>query len=274
MFKVGVVGHGFVGKAVASGFKGEKDVLKKIIDPLYGNSVKDLKDFEPNIVFVAVPTPMSNDGSINSSIVESVVREIIEHTRAIIVIKSTVTPDIVSQLFNLSQHRVVYNPEFLTEANAAYDFLHPPMHILGGEKSVCMYVEKVYKDYTLCEPTVAYYMTPEEASFVKYGINSYLASKVLWMNQFYDIISKTNASYETISNAMKRDPRIGVSHMQVPGPDEKRGFGGACFPKDTLAFLNYSSDFSALALAITENNKYRNNYEKDQRELEQNVSYG
>ena len=112
MFKVGVVGHGFVGKAVASGFKGEKDVLKKIIDPLYGNSVKDLKDFEPNIVFVAVPTPMSNDGSINSSIVESVVREIIEHTRAIIVIKSTVTPDIVSQLLNLSQHRVVYNTEF------------------------------------------------------------------------------------------------------------------------------------------------------------------
>jgi UDPglucose 6-dehydrogenase len=116
-------------------------------------------------------------------------------------------------------------------------------------------------------------MTAEEASFVKYGINSFLASKVLWMNQFYDIVEKHGSNYNAIINAVSGDPRIGTSHTSVPGFDGKRGFGGACFPKDTAAFLNFAEDFSVLREVINANNDYRSGYDLDDREKMQNITY-
>ena len=83
-----------------------------------------------------------------------------------------------------------------------------------------------------------------------------------------------NPKYNVISNVIGSDPRIGHSHMQVPGPDGRKGFGGACFPKDTAAFNAFSEgSFSVLEKVIQENNKYRDQYELDAREKEQNIVY-
>jgi UDP-glucose 6-dehydrogenase len=81
-------------------------------------------------------------------------------------------------------------------------------------------------------------------------------------------------NFSTIINAVGSDKRIGHSHTRVPGFDGKQGYGGACFPKDTAAFTNYSNKLTLIEKAITINNQYRSQYEKDEREIAQNVNYG
>jgi UDP-glucose 6-dehydrogenase len=133
--KITIVGYGFVGRAVEYGFRTPK-VRMQIVDPKYGktcyNSLKDV-NLEENITFVCVPTPMNKDGSIDSTILVDTVKELKERMSGIIVIKSTVTPDIIKKLVvGSGGTRIVYNPEFLTEKNAIDDFINPDKHIFGG----------------------------------------------------------------------------------------------------------------------------------------------
>lgn len=269
---IAIIGHGFVGKAVDYGFPSQ-NCDKYIVDPKHGMDITALPQ-NMDYSFVCVPTPMGEDGSIDSSIIESVVSYLLTNNTGIIIVKSTVTPEILKKFEN---SRVVYNPEFLTEKSANEDFVNPFMHIFGGHPLFTQRVEELYKFYSICKPCPTYHMTTIEASFVKYGINSFLATKVLWFNQFYDIIQKENANYGKIISAITSDSRVGRSHTTVPGFDGKRGYGGSCFPKDTLAFVKYAktlkNDFSVLEKVIAENNKYRSKYKKDQREMEQNISY-
>lgn len=268
-----IVGHGFVGKAVDYGFR-HKDLTKIIIDPKQGTSVSDLKDKEVHIAFVCVPTPMMDDGSINSSIVKDVVAELLEYGVELVVIKSTITPDVIEALQE-DRPEVVYNPEFLTERNYAEDFINPPFHIFGVvEKGWAHALHDFYKNYSKCKECPVHIMTGVEASFTKYGINSFLASKVLWFNQFYDAVASRGANYNVILKALTSDPRITESHTQVPGFDGKKGFSGACFPKDSLAFYKFDPEhLTLLKDVINKNNAYRSQYEVDEREREQNIKF-
>ena len=268
--KIGIVGHGFVGKAVEFGFKNNNNDIR-IIDPKLNTFVDDLHIFQPDLTFVCVPTPMQSDGSIDSTIIESVMR-VLNAVTGLVVIKSTITPDLADEL--CAPSHVVYNPEFLTERNAADDFVNPSMHVFGGHSSECKLLEKYYKDHSNCNPAPAYHMSAVEASFVKYGINSFLATKVLWFNQYKDLIETHGGKYNVINNAIGSDPRIGPSHTKVPGPDGRKGYGGACFPKDTAALYAFSDEaFSVLGKVIEENSRYRMDYELDDREKEQNVVF-
>lgn len=266
--KIGIIGHGFVGKAVAAGFEGN-DLI--IADPKLGTSTSDVVSQNPRVIFVCVPTPYGDNGKIDSSIVESVFAEL-KSTKALVVLKSTVTPDIVSDLKKLV-FRFVYNPEFLTEANAVHDFLNPTHHVFGGYPFDTSELELIYKKYSKCKPCYGYHVTATEASFVKYGINSFLATKVLFMNQFADIVNQHGGDWTSVAQAMMGDPRIGTSHMKVPGPDGRRGYGGACFTKDTAALATFGKTFSLLEEAIRANNEIRSQYELDDREIEQKVKY-
>ena len=270
---IAIIGHGYVGKAVDHGFS-TSQVEKYIVDPLYGTTLDQLKGkVRLDAAFVAVPTPFGSDGEIDASIVKDVVRQL-EHFSCPIIIKSTTTPDIVDELY-LENERVVYNPEFLTEKNALHDFINPPMHVFGGKRANTKALLELYENYSQCTPCPSYHMTAKEAAFVKYGINSFLATKVLWFNQFKDIVEDWEGKYNVIVNAIGSDPRIGHSHTQVPGPDGRKGFGGACFPKDTNAFSTFSKgDFGVLDEVIKHNNVYRKSYDLDEREKEQKVNYG
>jgi UDPglucose 6-dehydrogenase len=272
--KIAIVGHGFVGKAVDYGFS-NPGLEKIIVDPRYNVGIDRLTNIDLEAVFICVPTPMNADGSINSKIVVDAVDFIKEYGGSgLIVIKSTVTPDVIKMLtLGPNGDRVIYNPEFLTEKAANEDFVNPNLHVFGGAPWACDRLHELYTKYSTCKPCPVYNMTAEEASFVKYGINSFLASKVLWMNQFYDIIEKHGSNYNSVINAVTADPRIGKSHTSVPGFDGKRGFGGACFPKDTAAFLNFAKDFSVLREVINANNNYRSGYDLDDREKMQNITY-
>lgn len=275
--KITIVGYGFVGKAVEYGFNTPQVRIQRV-DPKYGKTCHvDLKNvkLEENITFVCVPTPMDKNGKIDSSILINTVSQLKNRSAGIIVIKSTATPDIIKKLCRGSGgNRIVYNPEFLTEKNAIDDFINPAMHIFGGNDTIIDDLEYYYNEHSLCRPCPIFRMSAVDASFVKYGINSFLAMKVLFFNQLYDIVKKDKAAYNKIVNAITADDRIGTSHSAVPGLDNKRGYGGACFPKDTSALFNYNKGFTLLGECVRINNEYRSLYDLDEREKEQNVNYG
>lgn len=270
-----VVGHGFVGKAVSFGF--DTEMVEQIaIDPNYGNSVEDLYSTQSlDVAFVCVPTPMSSSGRIDDSIVVDVTEKLISNTECLVVLKSTVTPEIVSRLSEMSPNRFVYNPEFLTEANANEDFVNAKFNVFGGERKAAGKLAMMYTMYSKMYNPQNVYVTATEASFVKYTINTFLSTKVTFFNQLKELTDKQGCDFDAIVGAVKLDDRIGSSHMQVPGPDGRRGFGGACFPKDTNAMRYYSKgDFDLLDKVLDINNSYRVQYDLDEREKEQNVKFG
>lgn len=263
--KIGIIGHGFVGKAVEYGFT-HPGVEIHIADPKYGTTVNELPPC--NYYFVCVPTPFGADGTIDTSILDLVMEKLVS-VNGVVVVKSTVTPDVITKWHN----HIVYNPEFLTEKSANEQFVNPEFHIFGGFEVYTEEVERLYKEFSLCTPCPALHMSLEEASFVKYTINSFLAMKVTFFNQLYDAVGDTNANFGTIIKAVGCDGRIGPSHTKVPGFDGRQGYGGACFPKDTAAFVSYNSRLTLLEECIKINNMYRSRYDLDNREKEQNVIY-
>ncbi len=276
--KLGIIGHGFVGKATDWGFN--RDVDKFIVDPIYNTSINDLKKFQPEIIFICVPTPMGDDGRQDSGTIENVVKELIDACpNAIKVIKSTVLPSILSDLNKLDS-TLVYNPEFLREKHANSDFVNSDMIILGGDKNISSLVSNAYLKHSRCKTKEHIFTDLKSASLIKYSINTFLASKVIFFNEIHSIFEKLNVvdSWESIINIISKDIRIGESHMNVPGHDGKKGFGGACFPKDSIALIKYAQELGlslkSLETTIKVNNSIRSNYnDLDERELDQNVSF-
>ena len=145
--KLGIIGSGFVGSAVANGFS--VDTEQVIVDPKFtDNTLEDLEDTE--IAFVCVPTPQQDTHlDVDTSIARSVLQELNElEYKGVVVVKSTITPHHLKQFKTLYKKlRLVYNPEFLTEANSLQDFINPNMQILGGELHDCIEVEQAYIHY-------------------------------------------------------------------------------------------------------------------------------
>jgi UDPglucose 6-dehydrogenase len=289
-FRLAIVGHGFVGQAVEFAFT-HPLVQHMLIDPKkYNNDVEDFKsmlpDEQPHCVFICAPTPSNDDGSVNSSIVESSVLKSLNYTNALVVVKSTITPDVVDRLYasmSKEQHdRFCYNPEFLTEKNAKADFVSAKFHVMGGTPQAVLEIVDIYEIFGSCESNDYHRMSAYEASFVKYTINSFLSTKVTFFNQLYDLVNLYGCNFNTVVRAVGQDDRVGVGHTRVPGFDGKRGFGGACLPKDTKAFLRFSThdkddgtiaSFDLLEKVLDINSDYRVQYELDEREKVNNITF-
>ena len=278
-FKLGIVGFGFVGKAVDYIFS--TDMTDKfVVDPKYNdNTLNDLCDWQPQCVFICLPTPSKDDGSIDSKNIDEAVMRLVNQTDAFIVIKSTVTPDIIDRLSRIDG-RIVYEPEFLTEANAKMDMLHARFRIVGvQQQEASQHLEGLYNYFSIADPAQMIPMSPVEASFYKYAMNNFLAMKISFLNQLKAVMDEYGGSYNQLSRTLGADGRMGHSHMKIPGPDGKEGFGGACFPKDLSAFINFverktSVDPTLLKTTKLFNDTVRSQYELDDREKEQNVNYG
>jgi UDPglucose 6-dehydrogenase len=282
--RMGIVGYGFVGKAVGYAFY-HPMVEHFIVDPILNTDIDQLVDYKPQLVFVAAPTPQNKDtGFVDASIVEDAVLKLMYHTNALVVVKSTITPDIVDRIYNSIEpkdfDRFVYNPEFLTEKSACEDFVNAEHHVFGGTEAACQELQQIYDIFSGCKSDKYYRMSGCEASFVKYATNAFLATKLTFFNQLKDLVDGFDCSYNMITRAMGADDRIGIKHTRVPGPDKKRGFGGACLPKDTLALYKFSenmgngNEFDLLKDVLTINNKYRIMYELDEREKVNNITFG
>jgi UDPglucose 6-dehydrogenase len=276
--KVGIIGLGFVGNALANSFNGSVKVLK--IDPKLNTSTKDLRELNPDLIFICVPTPMKQNGDQDISILDSVILDIVQiDAKCPIILKSTLLP---INLNRVLEHipDLVYNPEFLREKHAIEDFKNAKFHIFGGHKDKCKIVSNFFKDFTNTITAEHIFMDIIAASFFKYTVNSYLSIKVTFFNELFDLFKETGSesSWDDLIDALKKDPRLGSSHMSVPGHDGRRGFGGACLPKDVNAFHKYSiekgTEISLLKKIIDINNKYRSGYnELTDREKQQNISY-
>ncbi len=274
---VGIVGYGFVGKALENGINDSVSTLK--IDPKLNTSIKDLVPFQPNIIFICVPTPLCENLSLDASIVHSVIDEILEHNiDSLIVLKSTILPNHLMKISKKVKN-FIYNPEFLREKHANEDFLKSNLIVFGGEQENINEIKDFYIEQTKCICKSYVETDLVTASLIKYTINSYLATKVSFFNELKNVFVKANAndSWDNFISYLQKDSRLGDSHMSVPGHDGKEGFGGACLPKDSIALLNFYKendlDFKVLKSAIDVNNIIRDKYNDDAREQEQRINF-
>ena len=276
--KIGIIGYGFVGKALAAGLNEDVSLLK--IDPKLNTNINDLIDFKPNAIFICVPTPMNQDFSQDISILNDVIKKLnVLNLQSLIVIKSTVLPKYIIEI-EKQISEFIYNPEFLREKHANQDFIDSKLIVFGQNNTSAKKLEEIYRDHSKCICTDYIYTDAIAASLIKYSINSYLATKVTFFNELNSLFNQsgTEESWDNFILAIANDPRIGNSHMQVPGHDGRLGFGGACLPKDSNAFNIYSEEvgepLSLLKKVIKTNNKIRAKYNvKTLRELEQNIKY-
>ena len=267
-----------MGKALSNALINNVEVQK--IDPLLKTSTDDIKGFSPNIIFICVPTPMNEDGTQDISIVIDIIRTINTFNfDPLVVIKSTILPLHVSRIENML-NRFVYNPEFLREKYANEDFINSKMIIFGGKEDPVSELSDFYINFLNCKNQDFIVTDPVSASFVKYMINSFLATKVIFFNEFNQLFKSSEATedWSKLTKIISRDERIGSTHMDVPGHDGRYGFGGACLPKDSKAIVKYaeemSVDLALLKRVIKTNNKIRSSYnENTSRENEQNINY-
>lgn len=272
---IAVIGQGFVGGSLTTVFSERgfdvyaydksgryaKGALPRHGDAAagYPSSVKELVlDNEggstpgfSNVYFVCLPTPMLEDGSADLSIVESVLEELAAIPgERIAVVKSTVPPgstDLWNEKFGSQGLHVIFNPEFLTEANALEDMRNQNRIILGGPRPWINEVKQIFQTAFPKVPVIKTSSTTAE--MVKYVTNCMLAVKVSFANEVAQICEALdrdgrNIDYDKVVEYAKVDSRLGDSHWSVPGPvpthDGRyvRGFGGHCFPKDINALMS------------------------------------
>ena len=250
--KIGIVGNGFVGSSVAFGFSPQTgcDAEVKIYDKDESKSLNSLSDVvnESDFIFVSVPTPSNSDGSINLDIVYDIFNEMHElnnRTDNVFLLRSTVTPGTTRKLqIGFHNLNIVFNPEFLTERSAKFDFINQSRFILGGDYEYTSKVEKLYR-WRFGETTPIIKTNYETAELIKYMNNCFFATKVSFLNEMYQVADACGADWNMAVEGFVRDGRIGHSHMNVPGPDGKFGFGGSCFPKDIQAMINFAKSLGA-----------------------------
>ena len=238
---IGIIGQGFVGYAIYEKFKNYFTV--RTYDVIRNRCTHNYKEVVDNsdIIFVCLPTPMNQDGSCHVDIVEKELNYINDNTDAIVVIKSTVSPGTTArwnkQFGNIT---IVFNPEFLTEANAIQDFENQTRVILGGPRKGTTKLKQLYSKVF---PKAHVVKTDSTyAEMVKYVTNSFLATKVSFANEMYQICEGLGVDYDKVIEYACYDDRLGKSHWAVPGPDGDFGYGGHCFPKDVKALIKVAID--------------------------------
>ena len=249
--KIGIIGQGFVGTAVREGLKDYHTINTfDLVKECTCDSISDLVN-KSNYIFVCVPTPMKQDGSCDTSIVESVVKEIntVSMTDKIVIIKSTVTPGTTERLNKkYTNCKIVFSPEFLTEANFIEDFKNQDRIIIGGPRPASTRVRQLF--YKAFPKAHMIKTSSTIAEMVKYTTNTFLSTKVSFANEIKMICDKIGVDYDKVIEYATQDERLGHSHWSVPGPDGHNGFGGSCFPKDINALLDVCRELGVPAKTL------------------------
>lgn len=248
---IGIIGAGTVGGALLAAFEGR--AILHVRDPRLGEDSASMETLvrSCSVVFVAVPTPMGPDGDAELSAWWEVVEDFVAaggSTRPapIFCVRSAVPPDAVRR--TLEAHpglRLVVAPEFLRERSAIDDMLAMRSLVIGGTPEDCGEVERLFREHSHVTGPMRTMpgLDAVAAAFLKYQENCFLAMKVSFMNEFFDLFRHTGSrsSWETLQRAFHLDhERMGSTHWQVPGPDGLRGWGGRCLPKDVSALRAFA----------------------------------
>ena len=276
--KITIVGTGYVGLVSGTCFaefgvnvtcvdkdKNKIDNLKKGIIPIFEPGLDELVKknisskrlcFETNLkksidgsdaIFIAVGTPSREaDGHADLSYVYEVAEEIAECLGhySVIVNKSTVPIGTGKKVHEIIKNKkpkldfdVASNPEFLREGSAINDFMRPDRVVIGCESNKAKTILKeLYRPLYLLETPIIF-TRRETAELIKYAANSFLATKITFINEISDLCEKVGANVSDVSIGIGLDGRIGKKFLH-PGP----GYGGSCFPKDTLALVKTAQD--------------------------------
>lgn len=290
--KITVVGSGYVGLVSGICFakighevicvdkdQSKIDRLKQGLIPIFEPGLKELLDesilakkisFTTNLeealigskaVFIAVGTPQGEDGSADMSYVFAVAKEIAEVAKddKLIVTKSTVPvgtgneiKKIVKEINSNLNFSIASNPEFLREGAAIDDFMNPDRIVIGVEdEGAKKIMAEIYQKFSHAKIIYCDIVTAE---LIKYASNSFLATKISFINEMADLCEAVGANVRDLSHAIGLDSRIGNKFLN-PGP----GFGGSCFPKDIMAIINIASenkvDLSLIDSVIVSNQK-------------------
>ena len=264
---IGIIGQGFVGNAVYQKLKKYYKVFTYDIQVKKCNSDLETVLERCKIIFVCLPTPMNKDGSCNLDILESTLSEINKASRdvegRIVIIKSTIIPGSTDKFQLQNQYiDIVFNPEFLTEANAVDDFENQTRLLLGGPLRATTKIKQIFSSVFRKTPRIIK-TDAKTAELVKYVTNAFLATKVSFANEMYQLCEGLDLDYDKIIEYATLDPRLGDSHWGVPGPDGDFGFGGHCFPKDLAALIEITKSLNTvnnvLKAVQTTNNTVRTN---------------
>lgn len=236
--KIGFIGQGWIGKNYADNYesRGYETIRYSQENPYIQNKDK-IKDCD--IVFIAVPTPTTEEG-FDYSIVDEVLNLLGKGKTAII--KSTILPGTTNKLqANHPDIYVCHSPEFLTEATAKYDAWYPDRNIVGYSNKEGADEKAEQAIETMPQATYQAVVPAEEAEMVKYAGNCWFYFKVMYVNILYDLCKAMGVNYEIVKKMMKYDTRIGSTHLD-PVHQDGRGAGGHCFIKDFSAFAGLYSD--------------------------------
>jgi len=234
--RVGVVGVGVVGGAVRDYLEGEG------IRPLLYDRDKRLGSQaevdQADLVFVCVPTPYRPVVGFDDSAVDDAIASL--SGAKTVVLKSTVLPGMTEKYQRrYPQHTVLFNPEFLRDKTAVADFLEPDRQIVG----YCRSDEAVAAEVLRLLPRAPHeaVVPAAVAEMAKYATNAFLAMKVVFANELFDLAQALNIDYAQVRVSLAADLRIGGSHLEVLDGGY-RGYGGKCLPKDTMALLDLAED--------------------------------
>ena len=249
---IGIVGNGFVGRAVQFGFSPNTgcDAETRVydIDPAKSTHTLEETVNKSDFIFVSVPTPANNDGSINTDILEKALDDIDkaynnERENAIL-IRSTVVPGTTWALQRKYQGlNLLFNPEFLTERSANFDFINQSRFVIGSSgqplnEEKASQLSELFRNRFGASVSILN-TNYETAEMVKYMTNTFFATKISFLNDMKLLADECNVIWEDAMEGFLRDGRIGHSHLNVPGHDGKMGFGGSCFPKDIQAMIDF-----------------------------------
>lgn len=244
---VGVVGQGFVGSAMRHYFE-SRDTLVLSYDKFKptGLSLPAVVR-KADVIFVCVPTPMRKSGECYTNIVESVLTEIVLTAREVnrslrsfvVCIKATVPPGFTDRMRMRTGLRLVFSPEFLREKSANEDMLNATRVIVGGPHEDAEAVLSLFAG----SPAKLVHTEAAEAEMSKLMVNGLLFTKVTFANEIALLCETMGIEYDAVRKLTALDPRVGESHMNVPGHDGQRGAGGHCFPKDMNNLAHLSRTF-------------------------------
>lgn len=258
--RIGIVGFGFVGKAIAASY--EADVL--VCDPLLNTiSLYELVQEKPDAIFICVPTNARYDGSCDTSILESVLVQLIDYD-GVIISKCTAPPEFYAEQ-SKKLPNLVYSPELLRANHAIQDYLNPELTIFGGNDEHCVNAFNILRSSKVTINYENVIITDiVTASVFKYAANSFLAMKVIFANQLNNYCKTVGGDWNYLKSMLQCNTRLGKTHWEVPGHDDKYGYGGACFPKDVSALIASAkvngSEFSLLEKVKLINEKMRSGF--------------
>lgn len=251
--KIGIVGLGHVGTAMNMLFR---DAVVYDEPKCIGTRERINECY---LVFVCVPTPMRENGSCDTSVVEDVVSWL---TVKCIVLRSTVPVGFVDSISNKTGKRIVFQPEYYGEtvAHPFSDLKSRTWITLGGKTEDVKYVVNAYQRVYNSDVRIRI-VSAKTAELAKYMENAFFATKVIFCNEFYDIANEFGVDYNELRETWLEDPRIGRSHTFVYHND--RGFGGSCLPKDVSSIIFQANEHSVNCDLLKTINNKNELYHKD-----------